>query len=116
MNNSTISYYTRVYNLVRKIPAGKVCSYGCIAEYLGMRGGGRMVGWAMNLSHHQQEYVPAHRVVNKAGLLSGKHHFGHPDLMKQLLENEGIEVINDQIQDFDKHFWNPAEEFINQDE
>ncbi len=93
--------------MARLIPFGKVTSYGAIAKYLGTAQSARMVGWAMNDSHHQKEYVPAHRVVNRNGLLTGKHHFGNSNTMKQLLENEGIKVVDDQIVDFEKHFWDP---------
>ena len=98
--------------MVRLIPEGHITTYGAIAEYLGTRGSARMVGWAMNQSHSQKEYVPAHRVVNRKGILSGKHHFGGTSVMQQLLENEGIVVIDDVIQDFDKLFWSPAKNLI----
>lgn len=101
------SFFEKVYNVVRQIPYGRVTSYGAIAKYLGTAGSARMVGWAMNASHSYDD-VPAHRVVNRAGLLSGKHHFPGTDLMQQLLENEGIAVINNQITDFEKYFWDPA--------
>ncbi|MGB6094400.1 MAG: MGMT family protein [Moheibacter sp.] len=100
------SFYDKVYDVVRRIPEGKVTSYGAIAEFLGRKGSARMVGWAMNNAHTQSN-VPAHRVVNRNGLLTGKHHFRPPDLMQQLLENEGITVIDDQIQNFEKVFWKP---------
>lgn len=96
--------------MARHIPFGRVTSYGAIAKYLGTAQSARMVGWAMNDSHHQKEYVPAHRVVNRNGLLTGKHHFGNSNTMKQLLENEGIMVVNDQIVNFEKHFWDPLKE------
>ena len=99
-----------VYQVARLIPYGRVTSYGAIARYLGTAQSARMVGWAMNDSHHQKEYVPAHRVVNRNGLLTGKHHFGNSNTMKQLLENEGIKVFNDQIVNFEKYFWDPAKE------
>ncbi|MGB3452486.1 MAG: MGMT family protein [Moheibacter sp.] len=100
------SFYDKVYEVVRRIPEGKVTSYGAIAEFLGRKGSARMVGWAMNNAHTHSN-VPAHRVVNRNGLLTGKHHFRPPGLMQQLLENEGITVIDDQIQNFDKVFWKP---------
>ncbi len=103
-------FYQQVYELVRQIPAGRVTSYGAIARYLGMAGSSRMVGWAMNLSHHQEVYVPAHRVVNRNGLLTGKIHFGSPDIMQELLENEGIKVENDCVADFNRIFWDPFKE------
>jgi methylated-DNA-protein-cysteine methyltransferase-like protein len=101
------TFFEKVYDVVRLIPYGKVTSYGAIAEYLGTRGSARMVGWAMNSSHCNIESIPAHRVVNRNGLLTGKHHFGGPNVMKQLLESEGIEVEDDKIVDFDRHFWDP---------
>jgi methylated-DNA-protein-cysteine methyltransferase-like protein len=100
------NFFERVYLIVRQIPYGKVTSYGAIAKALGTARSARMVGWAMNASHNIED-VPAHRVVNRVGMLSGKHHFEGTNLMQQLLENEGIKVINNQIVDFDKHFWKP---------
>ena len=105
-------FFNQVYDVVRKIPYGRVTSYGAVAKCLGTAQSARIVGWAMNDSHHQKEYVPAHRVVNRIGLLTGKHHFGNSSTMKQLLENEGISVINDKIVDFEKHFWNPSKELV----
>jgi len=104
------SFFEKVYEVVRQIPYGRVTSYGAIAEYLGSAGSSRMVGWAMNSSHACAEYVPAHRVVNRNGLLTGKHHFGGPNIMKQLLESEGVLVEDDQIIHFRKHFWDPSRE------
>ena len=104
------SFFNQVYDVARKIPFGKVTSYGAIAKYLGTAQSARVVGWAMNDSHSQKDYVPAHRVVNKIGLLSGKHHFGNSNTMQQLLENEGIQIIDDQIIDFQKIFWDPMKE------
>lgn len=92
------------------IPYGRVTSYGAIARYLGTGGSSRMVGWAMNASHHQLQHIPAHRVVNRNGLLTGKHHFGGQDTMKQLLESEGIVVNDDQILNFAEVFWDPSKE------
>jgi methylated-DNA-protein-cysteine methyltransferase related protein len=106
------SFFNKVYQVARFIPYGRITTYGAIAEYLGTKGSARMVGWAMNQSHTQKEYVPAHRVVNRKGILSGKHHFGGSTVMQQLLENEGIVVIDDIIQDFEKLFWSPAENLI----
>jgi methylated-DNA-protein-cysteine methyltransferase-like protein len=100
--------YQRIYDITRQIPYGKVTSYGAIAEYLGIRGGARMVGWAMNNAHTLEDPVPAHRVVNRNGLLTGKHHFPGENMMQELLENEGICIINDQIQDFNRIFWHPC--------
>jgi methylated-DNA-protein-cysteine methyltransferase-like protein len=104
------NFFDKVYVIARKIPFGRVTSYGSIATYLGAAKSARMVGWAMNNSHNQTEEVPAHRVVNRKGLLTGKHHFKGTNLMQQLLENEGIVVIENQIQDFENIFWNPSEE------
>ncbi|HSG67055.1 MAG TPA: MGMT family protein [Bacteroidales bacterium] len=104
------SFFKKVYEVVRLIPYGRVTSYGAIAEYLGSKGSARMVGWAMNASHSSPENVPAHRVVNRKGLLTGKHHFGSPALMQQLLESEGVKVENDQVVDFKKLLWEPMKE------
>jgi methylated-DNA-protein-cysteine methyltransferase related protein len=106
------SFFDKVYQVARLIPYGRITTYGAIAEYLGTKGSARMVGWAMNQSHSQKEYVPAHRVVNRKGILSGKHHFGGSTVMQQLLENEGIVVIDDEIQDFEKLFWSPSKNLI----
>ncbi len=103
-------FYEQVYQIVRQIPVGRITSYGAIARYLGTASSSRMVGWAMNLSHHQAVYVPAHRVVNRNGLLTGKIHFGSPDEMQELLENEGIKVTDDCVADFDRLFWDPFKE------
>lgn len=100
------NFFLDVYEVVRLIPPGRVTSYGAIAEYLGLRRGARMVGWAMNNAH--TEGIPAHRVVNRNGQLSGKHFFPAPHTMQALLEQEGIVVIQDQIQDFDRVFWSPS--------
>lgn len=104
------SFYDQVYEVTRLIPAGRVTSYGAIANYLGSAQSSRMVGWAMNNAGNQAEYVPAHRVVNRNGLLTGKHHFGSETIMQELLEAEGIQIIDDQIVDFRKHFWDPMTE------
>ena len=100
------NFFERVYVVVRQIPQGKVTSYGAIAKVLGAARSARMVGWAMNAAHNLED-VPAHRVVNRKGLLTGKHHFEGTNLMQQLLENEGIVVIDNQIQNFDTVFWEP---------
>ncbi len=100
------NFFEKVYAVARQIPYGKVTSYGAIAKALGTARSARMVGWAMNASHNMDD-VPAHRVVNRKGLLTGKHHFDGTNLMQQLLENEGIEVVDNQIVDFEKHFWQP---------
>ena len=102
------NFFEKVYEVARLIPYGRVTSYGAIATYLGAARSARMVGWAMNNSGAKN--VPAHRVVNRIGLLTGKQHFDGTNLMQQLLESEGIKVKENQIQDFDKVFWNPSEE------
>ncbi len=99
-------FFQQVYAVVRLIPQGKVCSYGMIAEYLGSKGSARMVGWAMNQAHSYSD-IPAHRVVNRNGLLTGKHHFETANKMQELLEQEGIIVIENQIQNLEKVIWNP---------
>ena len=91
------SFFNRVYEVVKLIPKGRVTTYGHIAEYIGSKGAARMVGWAMNASHNSDFPVPAHRVVNRIGLLTGKHHFNTADMMQKLLENEGVEVENDKV-------------------
>ena len=105
------NFFQNVYEVVKLIPKGKVSSYGAIAEYLGSKGSARMVGWAMNQSHTLED-VPAHRVVNRNGILTGKHFFETPSKMQELLEKEGIKVIDDQIQNFDKVFWNPNQALL----
>ncbi len=102
------AFFEQVYQVVRQIPSGRVTSYGAIARFLGAARSSRMVGYAMNNSHIYSD-VPAHRVVNRTGLLTGKHHFGTPDRMARLLEAEGIVVIGDQVRDFDRLFWSPEE-------
>lgn len=109
MDNST-NFFDRVYVVARLIPYGRVTSYGAIAKYLGAARSARMVGWAMNNSHKQEEEVPAHRVVNRKGILTGKHHFQGTNLMQQLLESEGVVIVDNQIRDFDQLFWDPAKE------
>jgi methylated-DNA-protein-cysteine methyltransferase-like protein len=104
---SNDNFFERVYAVARQIPYGKVTSYGAIAKALGTARSARMVGWAMNASHNLDD-VPAHRVVNRKGLLTGKLHFDGTNLMQQLLENEGIEVVDNQIVDFEEHFWEPS--------
>ncbi|MCD0464096.1 MGMT family protein [Flavobacterium sp. ENC] len=100
------NFFERVYAIARQIPYGKVTSYGAIAKALGTARSARMVGWAMNACHNMED-VPAHRVVNRKGLLTGKHHFDGTNLMQQLLESEGIAIENNQIIDLEKHFWTP---------
>jgi methylated-DNA-protein-cysteine methyltransferase-like protein len=106
MTQQTDNFFEKVYALARQIPYGKVTSYGAIARALGTARSARMVGWAMNACHNMDD-VPAHRVVNRKGLLTGKHHFDGTNLMQQLLESEGIVVVENQIVDFEKVFWEP---------
>lgn len=101
------NFFQKVYEVVRVIPEGRVTSYGAIARFLGSGKAARMVGWAMNASFKDDPYLPAHRVVNRNGLLTGRAHFNPPELMQQLLENEGIKVTDNQIQDFEKILWDP---------
>ena len=104
-------FFSQVYEVVKMIPPGRVTSYGAIATYLGSPGAARMVGWAMNASHSHSEFVPAHRVVNRNGLLTGKHHFDMSNVMRELLENEGLLFDdNDHIINFQERFWDPAKE------
>jgi methylated-DNA-protein-cysteine methyltransferase-like protein len=107
MKPETLNFFDRVYDVVKLIPFGKVTSYGAIANYLGAKRSARLVGYAMNSSHGKD--VPAHRVVNRKGLLTGKHHFEGTNLMQQLLESEGIVVEDNQIQDLDTVFWDPIQ-------
>ena len=103
------SFFALVYDIVRQIPKGRVTSYGAIAAALGAKSSARMVGWAMNNAHGMKPIVPAHRVVNRKGLLTGKMHFSTPDAMQEALQKEGIQVKEDQVQDYDSKFWDPAE-------
>jgi len=105
-------FFEKVYEVARMVPHGRVTSYGAIARYLGTARSARMVGWAMNNCHTLGEYVPAHRVVNRIGLLTGKHHFGNSTTMQQLLENEGAVIENDLIINFSDIFWDPAIELF----
>lgn len=109
MESTERNFFQRVYQVARQIPYGRVTSYGAIAKYLGAARSARMVGWAMNGSGNLED-VPAHRVVNRKGLLTGKHHFQGTNLMQQLLENEGIQIQDNQIVNFEQHFWDPAKE------
>lgn len=109
MKNYPGNFFEDVYAVVRLIPLGRVTSYGAIAAYLGAKSSSRMVGWAMNASHVLPD-VPAHRVLNRNGQLTGKHHFGDPDRMQQLLEAEGLTIIDDKVSDWNKLFWDPAKE------
>ena len=108
MKAETLNFFDKVYEVTKLIPYGKVTSYGAIATYLGAARSARMVGYAMNGSHSKN--VPAHRVVNRKGLLTGKHHFDGTNLMQQLLESEGIVVIENQIQNLDSVYWDPSKE------
>ncbi|WP_242203950.1 MGMT family protein [Aestuariivivens insulae] len=108
MKRDTLNFFDKVYEVAKLIPYGRVTSYGAIAKYLGAARSARMVGYAMNGSSGKD--VPAHRVVNRKGLLTGKHHFDGTNLMQQLLESEGVQVIENQIQNFEKVFWDPAKE------
>lgn len=105
------NFFSDVYDVVREVPSGRVTTYGAIANYLGMKRSARMVGWAMNAAHTLQD-VPAHRVVNRRGILSGKHHFSTPVAMEEALQAEGVSVFEDQVQEFDKLFWDPAVELL----
>lgn len=107
LSDKSKDFFEQVYQVCQLIPEGRVTSYGAIAKYLGAARSSRMVGWAMNASHRKQG-VPAHRVVNRQGLLTGKHHFQSPTAMQQLLEREGIRVENDKVVDFKTLFWDPS--------
>jgi len=103
-------FFQRVYDVTRMVPFGRVTTYGAIASYLGSPGAARMVGWAMNQCHSSPDYVPAHRVVNRVGLLTGKHHFDGSSLMQEMLENEGAIIEENRIMNMDEMFWDPVEE------
>ncbi len=103
-------FFQKVYDVVRQIPYGRVTSYGAVAEYLGSKGSARMVGWALNGSKYRLDGIPAHRVVNRQGLLTGKRAFGGQNTMRDLLISEGAQVENDKILNFKEIFWNPAKE------
>jgi methylated-DNA-protein-cysteine methyltransferase-like protein len=103
-------FFERVYDVTKLIPFGRITSYGAIARYLGSGKSARMVGWALNICHSRSEFIPAHRVVNRKGILTGKHHFGNTSTMQQLLENEGVIIKNDQIINFTEKFWDPITE------
>jgi len=107
---SDSDFSSLVYEVTKCIPFGRITSYGAIARYLGSGRSARMVGWALNASHINTDFIPAHRVVNREGLLTGKHHFGNSNTMAQLLENEGIIIENDQILNFNEKFWDPMTE------
>ncbi len=106
------NFFERVYDLTRRIPFGKVTTYGAIARYIGSPQSSRMVGWALNNTRFDEAYIPAHRVVNRNGLLTGKRHFRHESLMQELLESEGVTVVDDKIEDFENLFWDPNKELI----
>ncbi|MDP4223465.1 MAG: MGMT family protein [Bacteroidota bacterium] len=103
-------FFSRVYEVTILIPYGRITSYGAIARYLGSARSARMVGWALNVSHSGEKFIPAHRVVNRNGILTGKHHFGTITIMQQLLENEGLVIEDDKIQNFREKFWDPSKE------
>ena len=103
-------FFSSVYELTLLIPYGRITSYGAIARYLGSGRSARMVGWALNASHTRPEYIPAHRVVNRNGMLTGKHHFGNSSTMQQLLENEGMIVEDDRVINFREKFWDPSKD------
>lgn len=102
-------FFKRVYEVTKAIPCGRVTTYGAIAKSIGSPQSARMVGWALNNCHTLTEFIPAHRVVNRNGLLTGKHHFRTPDLMQQLLESEGVKVVNDKVAGFHDLFWDPSQ-------
>jgi methylated-DNA-protein-cysteine methyltransferase related protein len=104
------NFFEKVYSVTMLVPFGRVTTYGAIARYLGSAGSSRMVGWALNKCHSSQGFIPAHRVVNRKGLLSGKHHFGTPGAMQQLLENENVKVEDNKVVNFDELFWDPCKE------
>ena len=103
------SFFRDVYDVVRQVPKGRVTSYGAIAAYLGTKMSARMVGWAMNGAHHVKPKVPAQRVVNRNGMLSGRHHFATPTQMEELLKKEKVDVVDDTVVDFKNKFWDPLE-------
>jgi methylated-DNA-protein-cysteine methyltransferase-like protein len=109
-NPKNNDFFQRVYDVTKLVPYGRITSYGAIAQFLGSGRSARMVGWALNVSHSRPEFIPAHRVVNRNGLLTGKHHFGNTSTMQQLLENEGIIVEDDRIINFKEKFWDPVKE------
>jgi len=112
IQNENYNFFEKVYDVTKLIPYGRVTSYGAIARFLGSGRSARMVGWALNGCHNNKEFIPAHRVVNRNGLLTGKHHFSNSTTMEQLLENEGLIIIDDQIINFKEKFWDPLTELI----
>ncbi len=111
MSETKRNFFEDVYEVVKLIPKGRVTSYGAIASYLGSKGSARMVGWAL-IASHPMTRIPAHRVVNRVGMLTGKQHFDEPNAMQERLEQEGVRVENDQVVDFQKLFWDPAKELL----
>jgi methylated-DNA-protein-cysteine methyltransferase-like protein len=109
-NKGARSFFENVYKITSLIPYGRITSYGAIARFLGTGQSARMVGWALNVCHSRPDFIPAHRVVNRNGLLTGKHHFGNSSTMQQLLENEGLIIKEDQIINFTEKFWDPQKE------
>lgn len=112
MPKTPSDFFDQVFQVVRLIPQGRVTSYGAIANYLGAKSSSRVVGYAMNAAHSQKEFVPAHRVLNRNGQLTGKHHFNSPYLMQELLEKENIKIENDTVVNFKKHYWDPSIELV----
>jgi methylated-DNA-protein-cysteine methyltransferase-like protein len=108
MENENANFFEKVYQITKTIPSGRVTSYGAIARCIGAPGSARMVGWALNNCHNLTEFIPAHRVVNRNGLLTGKNHFRHPEMMQELLESEGIIIDHDQVCNFEILFWDPC--------
>ena len=108
--DSKENFFDLVLQTSKHIPFGRITTYGAIAKYIGSPQSSRVVGWVLNKSGNHKDFIPAHRVVNRNGLLTGKSHFGGSEIMRQLLESEGIHVIDDKIQNFNKHFWDPASE------
>ena len=105
-------FFSRVFEIAKLVPHGRVTSYGAIARCIGSPQAARMVGWAMNQAHSSPDFIPAHRVVNRIGMLSGKHHFGGPRVMQELLESEGVRIEDDRVVDFSRLFWDPSSELI----
>jgi methylated-DNA-protein-cysteine methyltransferase-like protein len=110
--NKRDDFFNLVYEITRMIPSGRVTSYGAIAKYLGTARSARMVGWALNKSRFTEDFIPAHRVVNRNGMLTGKHHFGGSKVMQELLESEGIRIVDEKVVDFKEIFWDPSKELI----
>jgi len=110
ISRKNLDFFEQVYWVVRQIPYGRVTTYGAIASFLGAPGAARMVGWALNASHGKDEFVPAYRVVNRKGLLTGKHHFAGVNVMREFLESEGVIVEDDQVSKLSEFFWDPSQE------